>query len=70
MKTGQLVAYRTWKCRFCPEVRQDSGSMWDHLRNAHGFGCVQTGNNEMREIVQEEKDPVNIGINTGDDESP
>jgi hypothetical protein len=62
IKAGKLVAYKAWKCKFCPEVRQDSGDMWDHLRQAHGIGSVETGSGEMRETSRSVRQIVKEGI--------
>lgn len=43
----ELVAYRAWKCRFCPEVRQDASDMWDHLMDKHEVGSVENDRDGM-----------------------
>ncbi len=44
-----LVAYKTWKCKFCSETRDDPCDMWAHLREVHGVGSVETGAGLMYE---------------------
>lgn len=42
-----LVAYKTWRCKFCPEVRTDPLDMWRHLSEKHGIRSVETGSTHM-----------------------
>jgi len=45
-----LVAYKTWQCKFCSEVRTDSTDMWRHLQDAHGISSVESFSTEMYEL--------------------
>ena len=43
----KVVAYKTWKCRFCPETRQESTDMWRHLQEKHGVGSAENDSKVM-----------------------
>ncbi|KKL87784.1 hypothetical protein LCGC14_1931250 [marine sediment metagenome] len=43
----EIVAYKAWKCKFCPEVRQESTDMWRHLQDEHGIGSVENNSKVM-----------------------
>jgi hypothetical protein len=47
MRERILVAYKVWRCMFCPEVRNDSNAMWDHLIEAHSIGSVESDSTHM-----------------------
>lgn len=43
----EIVAYKTWRCKYCPETRQDSVDMWRHLQEKHGIGSVENNSKVM-----------------------
>jgi len=43
-KKKEIVAYKTWKCKYCSETRQESNDMWRHLKEKHNIGSVESGN--------------------------
>lgn len=40
MKYGELLAYKVYQCKLCPETREDSTAMWRHLQEKHGVGSI------------------------------
>ena len=55
MKEKEIVAYKTWKCQFCPECRAESTDMWRHLQEKHGIGSVENNAKVMVSLGKKEK---------------
>lgn len=43
----EVVAYKAWRCKFCPETRQGPTDMWRHLQEKHGIGSVENNSEVM-----------------------
>ncbi len=57
MNKGNIVAYKAWKCRFCPEVRQESTDIWRHLQEKHNVGSVENNSTIMIETKSHRQKP-------------
>ena len=48
-----IVAYKTWKCRFCSEVRDEAVDMWRHLQEEHEIVFVENDSKVMLGLNKE-----------------